>query len=359
MGKLKSLIYKGKNVVIQKYIIDRDKSILEAMQYLNRESVKVLFIEDKGKLQAVITDGDIRRWIIEGGDIHVPVKLCANYNPKYLINVSNEQALTFMEENSIEAVPIVDENMHIVRIVHWNKKEEKASRTPIGLPVVMMAGGMGTRLYPYTKILPKPLVPIGDIPIAEHIINQFCEYGCKDFYLIVNHKKNMIKAYFNETSRKYNVFYIDEEEALGTAGGLSLLKGVIHSTFILTNCDILVKADFSKIYEFHKKQGNLITMVCALQNLRLPYGVVNLSHNGQIESVEEKPLRSFLTNTGCYIVEPRVVEEMEKNRKIDFPDVIENYRMAGEHVGGFSIEEEAWMDMGQLEGLEKMKMKLE
>lgn len=344
---------------IKEYIIDPHMTILEAMQRLNQASARVLFITEKGRLQAAISDGDVRRWIINGGDIHKEVKCCANYEPKYLVNESEEYALTFLKENFIEVVPIVDEDMHIQNIVRWNQNNERTPKPQINLPVVMMAGGKGTRLYPYTQILPKPLIPIGEIPISEHIINQFREYGCTDFYLVVNHKKNMIKAYFNEVSKNYNVFYVDEEVPLGTGGGLSLLKGKINSTFILTNCDILVREDFSKIYEYHKKNRNIITMVCALQNIQIPYGVVNISKGGQIESMEEKPRLSFLTNTGCYIVEPEIVDEMKENTVIDFPNVIEKCRKKGKNVGAFPIGENEWMDMGQMDGFEKMIKRLE
>ena len=223
----------------------------------------------------------------------------------------------------------------------------------------MMAGGKGTRLYPYTKILPKPLIPIGDIPIAEHIINHFREYGCRDFFLIVNHKKNMIKAYFNELDKDYNINYIEEEIPLGTGGGLSLLKGKISSTFILTNCDTLIEEDMAKIVKCHKERQNLITIVCALQNVQIPYGVVNVGNDGRIESMEEKPNLSFLTNTGCYIVEPEVIEKLETGKAIGFPEVVEKYKAKGAKVGVFPISERAWMDMGQMDELEKMKKRLE
>lgn len=343
----------------QEYIVDHEITILEAMQRLEQTSARALFITKEGKLEAVVSDGDVRRWLISGGDIKEKVSCCANYKPKYLINESDEYARIFLKENSIEVVPIVDENMHIKRVVRWNQDVAKILRQPINLPVVMMAGGMGKRLYPYTKILPKPLIPIGEIPISEHIINQFREYGCEDYYLIVNYKRKMIKAYFSDVAKDYNVFYVDEETPLGTGGGLSLLKGRINSTFILTNCDILIREDFSKIYKYHMEQSNIITMVCALQNIQIPYGVVNISNGGQIDSMEEKPILSFLTNTGCYIVEAEVIDEIQVNTAIDFPDIIDKYRKQGKKVGAYPIGQDAWMDMGQMDEFEKMRKRME
>ena len=344
---------------VSKFFIEEDKTVIEAMKALDEVATKVLFVQKDGVLQAALSDGDIRRWILSCGDLNASVKKVANYRPLSLPMCSHDEAIEFMKEKSIEALPIVDKNLRILDIVVWNQKEKQEAKEQIVLPVVMMAGGKGTRLYPYTKILPKPLIPIGDLPIAEHIINQFREYGCKDFYLVVNHKKNMIKAYFNEIERDYNIYYIDEEKPLGTGGGLSLLKGQINSTFILTNCDILIQENFADIYHYHKKHQNIITMVCSLQNLQIPYGVVHIKDGGKIDSMEEKPSMSFFTNTGCYIVEPEVINSLADDTPIGFPDIVERYRNEGRNVGVYPVGENAWMDMGQIGELENMKKRME
>lgn len=344
---------------ITHFFIDENKTVIEAMECLDKMAKKVLFIQKKGKLQAALTDGDIRRWILGKGDLNAQIKDVANYSPQYLVNGTYDQAMRFMKEKSIEAVPIVDEELNIKDIIFWAQEEKKNVKEQINLPVVMMAGGKGTRLYPYTKILPKPLIPIGDIPIAEHIMNRFREYGCQDFFLVVNHKKNMIKAYFNEIDRDYKINYIEEDIPLGTGGGLSLLKGKIFSTFILTNCDTLIEEDTAKIVKYHREHQNLITMICALQNVQIPYGVVNVGNGGTIESMEEKPSMSFFTNTGCYVVEPEVIEDLETGKAVGFPDVVEKYREKGAKVGVYPIGEYAWMDMGQMDELEKMRKRLE
>ena len=333
---------------VKDFLIDEDLSMLEAMELLDKVAKKVLFVAKQGVLIAAVTDGDIRRWILKKGSLEAKIKDVANYNPKYLVEKNKFEAKNFMKENSIEALPIVDQVSHIISIVFWDD-EEIDQRKKINIPVVIMAGGLGTRLYPYTKILPKPLIPIGDIPIVEHIINRFHTYGCKEFHLIVNHKKNMIKAYFNELYRDYSVSYIDEDIPLGTGGGLSLLNGKIHETFILSNCDILIEEDFSKLYNFHKSQNNLITMVCSLKNIKIPYGVIDIGVNGNIENMREKPELSFFTNTGVYIVEPKIIEELEKNVVIGFPDIIEKYKNKGERIGVYPISENSWMDMGQID----------
>ncbi len=343
---------------IHAFLIDGNSTVLKAMEQLDDLAFKVLFIESEQGIQASLTDGDIRRFILKNGDLKSPVSIVANSNPLYLVNTGREEALKFLRQNAIEAVPIVDEHKHIYDVVYWNEEQLKLKKNVIGCPVVMMAGGKGTRLRPYTNVLPKPLIPVGEKPIAEHIIEQFRAYGCYDYYLVVNHKKNMIKAYFNEIDKDYNVIYADEEIPLGTGGGLSLLKGKIKDTFILTNCDILINEDISKIYKYHKEQGNFITMVCSLVNYQIPYGIVNLSSTGKIESFEEKPKMSFFTNTGCYIVEPGVIEDMQDGTYANFPDIVDDYMKQGYNVSMYPISSKSWFDMGQKEELERMRIYL-
>ena len=346
------------NKMYNEIYIEEDKTILEAMQQLDKSAKKVLFIQNNGILLAAITDGDIRRWILKKGDLQTPVRYVANYQPKYLYEEQANLADRTMKELRIEAIPIVNKERLIKDIVFLNGSKQEWAVFDCDIPVVVMAGGQGTRLSPYTNILPKPLIPIGEYPIAEHIVNCFCKYGCRHFYMIVNYKRNMIKAYFDELEKEYSLEFITEEKTLGTGGGLSLLKGKIDGTFILTNCDILIDDDLTKAYKQHIESGNLITMICSLKNFTIPYGVVNIGENGLIESMSEKPNMSFFTNTGCYFVESEVIENLKYNEPIDFPDIIMDYMKKNIKVGIYPIGEEAWLDMGQVDELEKMKTRL-
>ena len=221
-----------------------------------------------------------------------------------------------------------------------------------------MAGGLGSRLYPYTKILPKPLIPIVDTPISERIIQSFQKIGCKEFYMIINYKKNMIKAYFTDSDKNYNICFVEEKTPLGTGGGIRLLKGKIHNTFILTNCDILILEDVRKMIEHHKEQNNQVTMVCSLKNFEIPYGIVNFTEGGEISSFEEKPKMSFFTNTGYYILEPSIFQYIGENENIGMPDIITRMKDAGQKVGIYPISENAWLDMGQMDSMESMERKV-
>ena len=153
--------------------------------------------------------------------------------------------------------------------------------------------------------------------------------------------------------------YVDVDTPLGTGGGLSLLKGKVTQTFFLTNCDILIDADFGDIYQYHKEKGNVITMVCAVKHFTIPYGVVELGGDGDISGITEKPEMNFLTNTGVYVVEPSVIDGLAYNEPIPFTDIIADVRAAGGRVGVYPVSENSWMDMGQLEELDNMRRRLE
>ncbi len=337
--------------------IREDVRLIDAMEALDKGGRRILFIVEDERLLAVLTDGDVRRFILKSGDLNAPVKDVANYSPKFLIEEQIPQAKQFLKQHSIEALPVLDDQGRILSVVFWD--DQKISRhANLTVPVVIMAGGLGTRLYPYTKILPKPLIPIGDLPIAQHIIDRFCDFGIRRFFMIVNHKKNMIKAYFNEIEKEYTIQFVDEEIPLGTGGGLSLLKGEINETFILSNCDILIEADYAQIVKFHQDSGNKITMIASTKRVKIPYGVVEVDSLGQIASMQEKPELSFLTNTGIYIVEPDVIDSMNVGENIGFPDVMTRIQKAGAKVGIYPISESAWMDMGELDQMEAMRERL-
>ena len=169
----------------------------------------------------------------------------------------------------------------------------------------------------------------------------------------------MIKSYFNDLEKDYTVEYADEDTPLGTGGGLRLLKDRLHETFFLTNCDILIDADFGDVYDFHRRQGNKITMVCAVKHFTIPYGVVELADDGQVRAMQEKPEMNFLTNTGVYVVEPEVIGLIQPDTPTPFTDLIEAVRREGGRVGVYPVSEQSWMDMGQLEELDNMRRRLE
>ena len=341
---------------LEKFIGPIKLTVSEAMQKIDKNASGILFIvNDEGRLKACITDGDIRRFLLSGGKMNASVLDAANHSPK---TAKNEmEAKSFYHKRNYIIIPIVDEEGIITGLYDGDGYDIK-KRNHLNIPVVINAGGKGTRLDPFTRVLPKPLIPVGEIPIIEHIMNEYQSYNCNEFHIIVNYKHELLKAYFLENENKYDINWYLEKKPLGTGGGLSLLKGKFNDTFFFANCDALITANYESMIKFHKENKNVITMVCAYKNINIPYGVVEMGINGKIEKMKEKPLMSFLTNAGMYIAEPEVVNDLEDDVFIDFPDIIEKERQNGKKVAVFPISENDWMDMGQLPELEKMRIKL-
>ena len=342
-------------VNIENYIIRDTASCKEAMKAIDKNYIKILFIvDDDDVLEATLTDGDIRRYLVSGGLLDDYVIHAGNKHPRVASDYSEAKSL--YDKKSYIAIPIV-ENGKLVDIYFGDKRTIKYK--PItDLRVIINAGGRGTRLDPFTKVLPKPLIPVGDLPIIEHIMQEFNKYSLSSFDIIVNYKKELIKTYFKESENKYHIIWHDEEKPLGTGGGLSLLRRDLTKTFFFTNCDILITADYESIVRHHKNSGNVITMVCAYKSICIPYGVVQMGKSGVIEKMEEKPDISFLTNTGMYIVEPEALNYIKDDTQIGFPDVVKMVKESGGKVGVYPISEFEWMDMGQLDELEKMRIRL-
>ena len=344
---------------LSSFLVTQETPVIEAMAMINLNSQGIVFLcSQDGGVTASLTDGDVRRHIIGGKQLDAPSIIAANTNFHYVSTPDEyRNAQKICAEKTLVALPYLDENKRLISIFFANEVNviEKPS---LNMPVVIMAGGKGTRLYPYTKILPKPLVPIGDVTITEHIISNFEEYSCNEIIMIVNHKKNMIKAYFSDEYKKNNVKFMDEDTPLGTGGGLKLLEGLVKGTFFVTNCDVLVFADYNEILRTHKEAGNIITMVCATRAITIPYGVIEVGCDGKISSLTEKPSFPFLTNTGVYVVEPKFLSYIQENTVTPITDIIQACVDSGENVGIYPISEEQWSDMGQPDEMEKMQRKL-
>ncbi len=341
---------------IQKFIGKGDLSLSRAMQEIDANTNGILFIVDyKQVLIGCITDGDIRRFLLAGGKMDDKAIDAANRHPKVAHTLEEAKAL-YHKKNYV-VIPLVNDEGRIVDLYNGEGSTAKR-RKALHIPVVINAGGKGTRLEPFTKVLPKPLIPVGELPIVELIMKEYQTYSCDEFHIIVNYKRELIKAYFSDNENHYNITWYNEEKPLGTGGGLSLLRGKFDRTFFFANCDALLTANYERMLEFHKENGNVITMICAYKNMIIPYGIVDMGVNGKIEGMREKPLLSFLTNTGIYIVEPEVIDDIEDGVSIGFPDIVERERQKGKKVAVFPVSENDWMDMGQLSELEKMRIKL-
>jgi dTDP-glucose pyrophosphorylase len=359
---------------LNKFVISLHTTVIDAMSAIDKNATGTVYIcDDKGVVKAVVSDGDIRRYILAGGDLNAPALSAANKEFRYLVGAESigtdgsgigvydieKEARILISKYVLRSLPIVDASGRLNDIVLEKGKAEWHGI--IEAPVVIMAGGKGTRLYPYTKILPKPLIPVGDLTITEVIIARFREFGANDFTIILGHMKNMIKAYFTDkfVDDEYLLKFVEEDRPLGTGGGLNLLKGVINDTFILTNCDILIYEDYSEIIKHHREQKNVLTMICCAKQVTIPYGTVEIDDQGKATAFVEKPSYSFLTNSGLYIIEPEFLQYVPDDTAIHITDVIGSLISEGKRIGVYPVSEDNWYDMGQPDELERMKKRIE
>ena len=329
-----------------------DITIRQAMKVLEKTAEKCLLVVDENnKLLGTLTDGDLRRSILDGVKFSEHISASCNSEPTVLIKekYTTEEAKQLLRDLKLDLIPIVDENNLVVEYVTWLDLEgEVQPEIKLGnVPVVIMAGGKGTRMEPFTKILPKPLVPIQEKPIIEHIIESFLDIGCSDFYLTVNYKGKILKAYFEEVQPGYQVHFIDEREPLGTAGSLRFLHDKFNQPFFVTNCDIIIKTDYSDLYEFHQKGDYDITLVASAKEYIIPYGTCQLNKDGHLDHINEKPTYDFLINVGLYILNPDVLKLIPENKFYHITHLIEDAKNQGKKVGIFPIDDDAWVDVGE------------
>lgn len=344
------------------FMADEHTTLAEAMQKIDDNTNGILFVNNAdGVLCGAVSDGDIRRWILKAGNIETEVRMLMNRNPKYICEGEVAEPFDYMKQLFIRALPIVDKDKRIIDILLAKEKEKESIEKKCGLEdvsVIVMAGGKGTRLYPYTKILPKPLIPIGDVPIVERIIDCFHEYGVNDFLMTVNYKKNMIRSYFADIEKKYDISYVEEEKPLGTAGSIRLIQKKFEKPLFVTNCDILIRADYADIYRYHKEAGNMITIVTAMKNDVIPYGVVHSKENGEVESMQEKPRRSYFVNTGMYIINPEMIPLIPEDTFFHMTHLTDSAIEKGYRVGMYPVSEDSFLDMGEFEEMKRMEEKL-
>jgi NDP-sugar pyrophosphorylase family protein len=252
-------------------------------------------------------------------------------------------------DDRLYAIPVLDELDRIADILFWydffeNHPHEPRVVESLTNHVVIMAGGKGERLDPFTKILPKPLIPFGDKPIIERIMDNFNKYGFVNFILTLNYKKELIKMYMRENQFPYNVEWIEEDDYLGTAGSLGHLKDKLKETFIVCNCDILLESDFRNILLWHKGEKALVTLVGCHKEMVIPYGTLEMD-DGRLKTINEKPTQDIVINTGVYIMEPEVISLITPGERVDMNHLIERAQRKGK-ITVYPICD-GWFDIGQ------------
>lgn len=338
---------------IDKIKLHPTSSIKEAMRAIDEGAMKIaVVVDDDFKLVGVLTDGDIRRALLNDFSLHSEIKDIIQKNPVVCyVNDSKEQILAKSLGKKIYHMPILDADRRVVGVEDIDSLLEAKNKTN---KVVLMVGGLGSRLRPLTENTPKPMLKVGNKPILETIINNFRQYGFKDIILSVNYKADIVRSYFGDGSRfGVNIEYIHEQKRMGTAGALSLMRGKFNEPFFVMNGDLLTNVNFEHFLNFHTENSSIATMAVREYEYQVPYGVVN-QDNGRITSIVEKPKERYYVNAGIYILEPAILEFIKDDVFYDMPTLFEDLIDKKKDPISFPVHE-YWLDIGQINELKQAR----
>lgn len=335
---------------IQRVKLAENSSIKEALRVIGIERVRLGIVVDKhDKLLGVISDSNIRKALINGKSVNDNIASIYTKNPLTIKeNISEAELLELSSKTDIYDFPVVDEKGKVISIksVASVLGQKKVSNT-----VILMAGGLGTRLAPLTKDTPKPMLKVGKKPILETIIERFRAQGFHNFTLCVNYKKQIIEQHFkNGEQFGVSIAYTKERKKLGTAGALSLLKNMQES-FIVMNADILTELNFKELLSAHHKSKALLTMCVREFSYQVPYGVIERK-DAYINKIIEKPTQKFLVSAGIYVLEPDVLSFIPKNTSLDMPELVANLLQKKAKINSYVIND-YWIDIGRMDEFNK------
>ena len=333
--------------------IEKSKTLIDALRLMDKSGYKLLIVTNSGKFFSIISIGDIQRAIINGASLESCLLNHLRENIKFAREGDSEKfIIDLMTKYRMEFCPVLKSNDELLDIVFWsdlksNKPILKINK--IDIPVLIMAGGKGTRLKPLTNIIPKPMVPFGDKSIINSIINQFIANGCKDFFISGNYLFDLLKLHLESLNLSVNLDIVKEQKPTGTGGSIALFKDKIKTTFIVSNCDILIKDEYYKFVEYHNKNNNDITIVSSIKSYNIPYGILETTKNGLLSNVSEKPSLNYQINTGFYILEPHVINVVPDGEFIHITEIIDLIKKDGGRIGVFPVSEKSWFDIGELD----------
>ena len=343
--------------MFEKYKILLGKKIEFAMQMQKTNSIKCLIVVDKkDKFIGTLSDGDIRNAILKKFQISKKIDNFVNRKPCFFYEneyqVKELKKILFNQEYPY--IPIINNKKKVVNVFDLNFFGKEKIEKTITIPVVIMAGGKGTRLQPLTHILPKPLIPMKGKAIIEHIISEFKTYGASNYFISLNYKSQLIKAFFSELKLNCKINYLNEKKPMGTAGCLKLLQNKKIDNFFVINCDTIIKTNLNEFLKFHKMNKNDISVIGAINKVEIPYGVCEIGKNQKLKNIDEKPKINFLTNTGCYLVNKKVLKLIPKNKYFDFTDLITLAISKKYKVGLYPIDRSEWIDVGNLDHISRL-----
>ncbi|ATG76496.1 nucleotidyltransferase family protein [Pseudoalteromonas sp. 1_2015MBL_MicDiv] len=338
----------------QKVVIESSVSIKNALKVIDKEALRVTLVVDNEKLIGMVTDGDVRRGILQGIELSAPVSQIMNTNPiSANVLLSSHGLKALMQSRKILSLPLVDDEGKLVglKTLHDTLIIEKREN-----PIFIMAGGFGTRLKPLTDNCPKPMLKVGGKPMLETLINNFKNHGFYKFYISTHYLPEVIMNYFGDGGEfDVEITYVHEEEPLGTGGALSLLPNTLpKEPLIMINGDILTNVDFGKVLDFHIKQNSDATMCVRDYEIKVPFGVIQ-GEGHEITGMVEKPTYRYFVNAGIYIVSNRIINSLSKNERLDMPSLFEQKQAEGLKTLKFPIHE-YWLDVGRHDDFEKAQV---
>lgn len=333
-------------------LVTPDVSIREIMARLDRSRQQVVFVEDSdGKLIGAISDGDIRRGLLGGVVLEDAARKVMNPHPATVPPTATQQVIDALRaERGIRVIAVVDDEGRMIDMVG----EGERIATPLSSPVVLMAGGRGQRLHPITKDIPKPLVPLGDVPIIDVILSRLRRQGFHRVHVSVNYLGHLIEQHLgNGSGHGVEVTYLHEPMPLGTAGAMAQLKDEIDEPFIVMNSDLLTEVDLRQMLAFHAESGSAATIGAREYGFEIPYGVIRREGH-RVTGLAEKPFHSELVSAGIYVLQPTALGMLERDEYCDMPTLLSRMMDGGQAVSTFEIREE-WIDVGRPEDLERAR----
>lgn len=337
------------NETLKSITIKADMSIRAALGAIDRSKRQIALVVDvDDKLLATVTDGDVRRGILNGVDLDGPVSQVMHTTPTTVTKgAPDAEARRLIRERKLQHVPVLDATG---RLVDLATVADLFGVTPNDTRVVLMAGGLGKRLRPLTENVPKPMLTVGGKPLLEQILSVFADQGFWRISISVNYRREMVQDHFGDGSKfGVEIDYIEEDQAMGTAGALSLLKTRPEAPFIVMNGDLLVSLQFAELLAFHRDLAATGTMVVREYEHQIPYGVVRSANNLMTEIVE-KPIERYFVNGGIYVLSPAALDQLEPGVPLDMPSLLTRLSDADQKVGVYPLRD-YWRDIGQMDDL--------
>jgi dTDP-glucose pyrophosphorylase/predicted transcriptional regulator len=347
--------------------INYNSTIQDAIIQMSKYGLRCLIVSNnKNQFEGTLSDGDIRKSLIKGSSISD--KINQFYSKKSFFFYENSYTEKIIKElfqkKKLDIIPVVNKNKVVVKVFFPNFLNSKKNKyikinTVKNTGVIIMAGGTGTRMMPFSSILPKPLLIYKQKTLLENIMDNFSEYGLNDFKLSINYKSKLIKSYFSEINLPYKLSFIEEEEKLGTIGALQLIKEPKYNDYFVINCDTLINTNLYKIHKYHKTKKNDLTIVVADFNIRIPYGVCYYNKNYSLKKISEKPEINYKVNSGLYLINSDLIKLIPKNYKIyNFDNFVKTLKKNKKKIGIYIIDENSWKDLGALSRFNLDKIKI-